>query len=344
MDTTAETFQISAEAAEAYEAAFVPAFFEQWVPHLLDAVDVRPGRRVLDVACGTGVVARGAADRVGEHSVTGLDANEAMLAVARRVRPGITWRRGDAADLPFPDGSFDVVLCQMALMFFPDPAPAVGEMARVTSAGGTVAIDVPAALADQEAFAAFVEMVAGHASPEAANLLTAYFACGDLDRLTGLLTAAGLVEVTARTELGRYRAPSIDVAVTTEVESTPLLERIDEPTYARIRAGAHAVWRPWTSPRTVRSTPRSRRTSSAAAGARDDRRPEPGRNQRLTAAARDLRVPRVRHPQNADARSTPSEWSTCSTASGTSSPLNSLIASIRSSTELQVPSGGWPGG
>lgn len=247
MDTTAETFQISAEAAEAYEAAFVPAFFDQWVPLLLDAAGVRPGRRVLDVACGTGVVARGAADRVGEHTVTGLDANEAMLAVARRVRPGITWRRGDAADLPLPDGSFDVVLCQMALMFFSDPARAVAEMARVTAAGGTVAIDVPAALADQEAFTPFVEMVAGHASPEAANLLTAYFACGDLDRLTGLLTTAGLVEVTARTETGRYRAPSIDVAVTTEVESTPLLERIDGPTYARIRADAHEVWRPWTT-------------------------------------------------------------------------------------------------
>lgn len=247
MDTTAETFQISAEAAEAYEAAFVPAFFAQWVPLLLDAAGVRPGGRVLDVACGTGVVARGAADRVGEHAVTGLDANAAMLAVARRVRPGITWLRGDAADLPFPDGSFDVVLCQMALMFFPDPARAVGEMARVTAAGGTVAIDVPSVLADQEAFAAFVEMVARHASPEAAHLLTTYFACGDLDRLTGLLTAAGLVDVTARTEPGRYRAPSIDVAVTTEVESTPLLERIDEPTYARIRADAHTVWRPYTT-------------------------------------------------------------------------------------------------
>ena len=242
MDTT-ETFQISAEAALAYEAAFVPAFFEQWVPLLLDGASVRPGLSVLDVACGTGVVARYAADRVGEQAVTGLDANEAMLAVARRVRPGITWRHGDTADLPFPDDSFDVVLCQMALMFFPDPMQAVREMTRVTAAGGVVAINVPAALADQEAFAAFVDVVAGYASPEAANLLTGYFACGNLDRLTGLLTAAGLVDVTARTELGRYRSPSIDVAVTTEVESTPLLERIDEQTYARIRADARVVWR-----------------------------------------------------------------------------------------------------
>lgn len=247
MNTTSETFQISAEAAELYEAAFVPAFFEQWVPVLLDAAAVRPGQRVLDVACGTGVVARHAAGRADGGSVTGLDLNEAMLAVARRVEPAITWTHGDAAELPFPDGCFDVVLCQMGLMFFPDPGRAVDEMARVVAAGGVVAIDVPAALADQPAFAAFVEMVAEHAGPVAANLLTSYFTCGDLDRLTELLTAAGLVDVAAHTEAGRYRAPSIDVAVATEVDSTPLLERIDEQTYARIRADSRGVWQPYTT-------------------------------------------------------------------------------------------------
>lgn len=256
MDTTSETFQIGTEAAEAYEAAFVPAFFEQWVPPLLDAAQVRPGQRVLDVACGTGVVARHAADRVGgDGAVTGVDLNEAMLAVARRVRPGITWRQGDAADLPFPDASFDVVTCQMALMFFPDPERAVAEMARVAAPGGVVAVDVPAGLSEQQAFAAFVDMVAGHASRDAANLLTSYFACGDLDQLTALLTAAGLREISARTEHGRYRAPSIDVAVTTEVESTPLLERIDEQTYARIRTDAHKVWLPWTTADGALDTP-----------------------------------------------------------------------------------------
>ncbi|MGQ0573854.1 MAG: methyltransferase domain-containing protein [Pseudonocardia sp.] len=256
MDTTSETFQISTEAAEAYEAAFVPAFFDQWVPLLLDAAHVGPGQRVLDVACGTGVVARHAADRVGgAGAVTGLDLNEAMLAVARRVRPDITWRRGDAAELPFPDASFDVVACQMALMFFPDAERAIAEMGRVTAPGGVVAINVPAALSEQQAFAAFVDMVAEHASRDAANLLTSYFACGDLDQLTALLTAAGLREISARTEHGRYRAPSIDVAVTTEVESTPLRERIDEQTYEQIRADAHTVWRRYTTADGALDTP-----------------------------------------------------------------------------------------
>ena len=119
--TTTEDFQVSHEAAEQYEARFVPAIFAEWAPLLADITGVGPGQAVLDVACGTGIVARTVADRVtGSGRVVGVDLNGGMLAVARRVRPDIDWRQADVADLPFPDGSFDVVLCQMALMFFPD--------------------------------------------------------------------------------------------------------------------------------------------------------------------------------------------------------------------------------
>jgi len=246
--TSNEAFQISAAAAEAYEAAFVPAFFAQWVPPLLDLADVGPGQRVLDVACGTGVVARGAADRTGDAgTVTGVDLNPAMLVVAGRVRPDLTWCQGDAADLPFPTGTFDAVLCQMALMFLPDRAQAVREMARVVAPGGVVAIAVPAALSEQEAFAPFVAMAARHAGPAAATLLGAYFGCGDRRGLTTLLADAGLHEIAAGTVTGRYRFPSVDAAVTTEVESTPLRSRINEDTYARIRRDACEVWAPFTT-------------------------------------------------------------------------------------------------
>lgn len=94
-----ETFQISPEQAEMYEAKYVPAIFAQWAPLLLDAAQVTTGQRVLDVACGTGILARSAADRVGPSgAVTGLDLNEGMLTVARRLAPDVEWRRGDAAD------------------------------------------------------------------------------------------------------------------------------------------------------------------------------------------------------------------------------------------------------
>jgi SAM-dependent methyltransferase len=117
--TAAESFLVPLEVAELYEERFVPALFADWAPAVADVADLAPGQRVLDVACGTGILARTAADRVGELGiVTGVDANPAMLTVAGRVRPDLDWRLGDAQTLPFGDGSFDRVMCQMALMFF----------------------------------------------------------------------------------------------------------------------------------------------------------------------------------------------------------------------------------
>src|SRR5215510_7095456 len=141
-----ETFQLSAEVAEVYEAAFVPAFFAQWAPRLLDAAGVDHGQRVLDVACGTGIVARQASSRVGPSgSVVGLDLSEAMLTVAGRVAPDLDWVQGSADAMPLPSGSFDTVVSQMALMFFPDPAAALREMGRVVSPQGTIGVLIPGA-------------------------------------------------------------------------------------------------------------------------------------------------------------------------------------------------------
>jgi len=244
-----ESFHIPIEAAEFYESAFVPAFFAQWAPILCGAAGVTPGRRVLDVACGTGIVARTAADLVApDGAVVGVDLNEAMLTVARRVRPDIEFHQGNADALPFADGSFDTAVSQMALMFFPDRLSALREMARVVAPGGTVAVLVPAALDAQPAFSAFVDMAARHAGREAMSLLSTYFACGNLDQVTGLVESAGLRITTAHTRLGTYRAPSVEAFVTTEVESTPLRERISDDIYRSIRADAHTVLAPFTTP------------------------------------------------------------------------------------------------
>jgi len=111
--TGEESWQVSGSAAEVYERCFVPAIFGQWAPRLVDAARVSAGDRVLDVGCGTGVLARAAADRVAPAGqVTGIDINEGMLAVARRMGPLVDWRQGDATDLPLPDESYDVVVSQ----------------------------------------------------------------------------------------------------------------------------------------------------------------------------------------------------------------------------------------
>ena len=193
MTGSVETFQLSVEAAEVYEARFVPAIFGEWAPHLVEAAGVAPGQAVLDVACGTGVVARTAADRMGGRGrVVGLDLNEGMLAVAGRLRPDIEWRQGDAAALPFEDGSFDAVLCQSALMFFPDRAGALREMARVATPGGTLAVQVWDRLEAQEGFGAIYGAFVEHLGPEAMELESSYWVLGDLDLVGSLFEAAGL--------------------------------------------------------------------------------------------------------------------------------------------------------
>jgi SAM-dependent methyltransferase len=230
-----ETFQLSTEAAEIYEHKFVPALFGEWADHLVAAADITAGRAVLDVACGTGVVARAVADRLaGSGRVVGVDINEGMLAVARRIRPNIEWHHGDAADLPFPDASFDAALCQASLMYFPDRAKALREMARVVRSGGTVAVQVWTSLESQPGYRPFADIAARHAGREALDLIGSYFSLGDLDLTLGLFEQAGLRVSGTRTRLGAVRFGSIDEFVTAEIDSTPLAERIDEDVYSQI--------------------------------------------------------------------------------------------------------------
>lgn len=111
---------------------------------------------------------------------TEADINDGMLAIAQRLRPEIEWQHVDAADLPFPDASFDIVSCQASLMFFPDRAKALREMERVVTEGGTV-VQVWASLDSQPGYGPFIELAARHAGPEASDLLSAYWVLGDLD-------------------------------------------------------------------------------------------------------------------------------------------------------------------
>ena len=133
----ATTGQVSTAAAELYERFFVPALFGAVAAGCWTSPRSAPGRRVLDVGCGTGVLARAARDRVGpEGEVVGVDPNDGMLAVARRTAPDVRWVEGVAERLPIESDSIDRVLCQFAVMFFTDAGRAVGEIQRVLRPGG----------------------------------------------------------------------------------------------------------------------------------------------------------------------------------------------------------------
>jgi ubiquinone/menaquinone biosynthesis C-methylase UbiE len=127
---------------ETYEKALVGPLFQPWAELMLEDIDLAAGDRVLDVACGTGIVARLAKERLGQTgTVVGIDLSPPMLAVARQLAPAIDWREGDASALPLRDNEqFDVVLCQQGLQFFPDRAAAVRQMRRALAAGGRLAV------------------------------------------------------------------------------------------------------------------------------------------------------------------------------------------------------------
>ena len=156
--TDADRGQVAATAAEIYEGFFLPALFQQWAVPVLEAAETSRDDHLLDVGCGTGVVAREAIARVGRDGrVVGIDPNDGMLAVARKTL-GVDWRKGVAEDLPFDDDTFDVVVCQFAMMFFEDRDQAVREMQRVLRPGSRVAIATWASLFETPGYAAVVEL------------------------------------------------------------------------------------------------------------------------------------------------------------------------------------------
>ncbi len=221
--------------ARAYEALHVPALFAQWSPLILAATQVAPGQQVLDVACGTGVLARCAADCVGpQGGVAGVDPGIGMLAVARDLAPQVDWREGTAESLPFDDASFDVVASQFGLMFFQDRERALREMQRVLRPGGRLAIAVWDQLGNAPAFARTVALLDEMAGRAAGDALRAPFCLGDVERLRELCAAAGMAEVEIQPHPGSACYPDIRSFMTAELHGwLPLMGVVLEDALAQ---------------------------------------------------------------------------------------------------------------
>jgi SAM-dependent methyltransferase len=245
--TDEQRWHLAGTAPEIYAEHLVPAVFAPWAPVLLDAAAVGIGHTVLDVACGTGVVAAAATERVGPSgAVTGVDINPGMIAVAARTQ-GVRWAQADAARLPFPDGGFDRVLCQAGLQFVPDRLGALREMRRVLRPGGRVALLVWRALHHSPGFTDLADALHAVVGPEAAAVMRAPFVFGDDPRpLVTLLDSAGFGDVEVQARAGTVRFASVEAFVRCQRAASPLAAHVDvrhEPDLiAYVEARAPAVF------------------------------------------------------------------------------------------------------
>jgi ubiquinone/menaquinone biosynthesis C-methylase UbiE len=232
-----ERWQMTGSGPEAYERHLVPAIFAPWARLLLELARVQPGERVLDAACGTGVVARAAMARVGTTGhVTGVDLNPGMLEVARAAAAeagqAIAWQEGNLEALPFADGSFDVVLCQQGLQFCPDKAAAVAELCRVLRDGGRLALSVWRDIRHFPYMVALTSALADHVGAEASQRMSAPCSFGSADALRDVIKQGGFKEVQIRIDVLPVRVRSLQAFLPAQFVASPVaadVGALDEP-------------------------------------------------------------------------------------------------------------------
>lgn len=245
---TASYREYSGTAAELYQSFFVPTIATPVSGELLRTADLRAGERVVDVACGTGIITRAAAEQVGQTgTVTAVDLAPDMLEVAK-VTPAagapIEWHQADASSLPVPDASFDVALCQMGLMFMDDRISALAELHRVLTPGGRVVINTPGRI--QPLFKAMEQAIVDHIGPELGAFVSAVFSMHDPAALAGLLGDAGFTDVSSKEYLAHFTLPGPAEFLWNYINLTPMGPIVAQASEAAKAAMERQVVEAWT--------------------------------------------------------------------------------------------------
>ena len=222
-----EHWQLNGSAAELYERYLVPAITSIWAADLINRAPPSHGDWVLDVACGTGAVTRLVAERIARGRIVGLDYNPGMLAVARSVSstgPLIEWQEGSALNLPFKACSFDLVLCQLGLQFFPDRPLALREMRRVLAPGGRVGLSVFSAIERTPVAHAFANALEQSFGPNASRTKRAEHMFAKEQEVHELMTDAGFDQVKIIAVTKHITFPSVRDYVRFQLCATPMAD------------------------------------------------------------------------------------------------------------------------
>ena len=220
-------YVLGGTAAEMYERNMVPAIFEPFARDLLEFANLKAGDKVLDVACGTGIVARLAWAKVSPSGrVVGSDLNSEMLEVARaccrQQAADITWAECNVSDMSFPSNEFDVVLCQHGLQYFPDRRAALNEMHRVSRTDGRLIASVWRPISFNPGHLVFANVLERFVSQEAAATRRAPYKLSDRTEIRELVSGSGFHDVVVSLITRAARFASAEAMVRIMMAGTPL--------------------------------------------------------------------------------------------------------------------------
>jgi ubiquinone/menaquinone biosynthesis C-methylase UbiE len=215
-----------------YERYIVQAWMGAWAQTLVETACLRKNEQILDIGCGTGIVARKAAALVGNgKNVIGLDISEGMIRSARTLAEreglyGIEWRQGDAASMPFDDEKFEVVLCQQGLQFCSDPSAVLREIFRVMREDGRLAISLWRELKRQPYFMAIAKIYESFFKKEA-TMVHKSFPSSSRERLRKLIIDAGFRNIHIGLEVKMARFSPVEDFIPGYLNATPLAQEIN---------------------------------------------------------------------------------------------------------------------
>lgn len=225
-------WQLGGSGPYAYQDYIADPVLRPGIQPLLQAAEISPGDRVVDLACGTGMVTRALLEQVGSSgTVIGIDLNPMMLEVAKELTSSeaavdIEWRQGDAASLPLEDGRADAIVCQQGFQFFADKSAALAEMARTLSDDGRLAFSVLREIERNPFQWAIADALQAHVGERAAAVIHTPFAMHEPEAIRGLVADAGFEDVHLRLETTVVRHPSLDDLVPGYINATPVADQV----------------------------------------------------------------------------------------------------------------------
>ena len=241
--------EISDELVWVHEQYLVPAIFAQWASRVTEIAKIEVGQHILDVACGTGTLARTAQLETGlTGKVIGLDTSEKMLEAAHRQSRKIEWRLGDATAIPFETNHFDRVLCQFSLMFIANRVAALKEMLRVCKPDGLVVVATWGALHRGGAYDVLIKLIDQYCGAPAAMKLSSPWSLGKPGVMDALLLSAGVNEYECHERVGKARYPSMRSFIETHLRLSGEFDKLNAQSLQQIFGEADIKLRPFLAP------------------------------------------------------------------------------------------------